>query len=160
MFHHGNISAHALFGAADVPANGLFNNRTFQHGEFLAWGIFGTRNFWHLNISAQGYFGTLQSNMDVSAQTFRHLCYCAKMSPCQNIQVLKCPCAEKSLCGKVHVPNSPWSQNVHVLKCICLWNVCAEMSLAKMCWNKPKPFFGPKPKMCLKNCNVQRVLRQ
>ena len=43
--------------------------------------------FWHLNILAHGYFGTLQSNNDVSALTFWHLCYCAKMSMYQ-----KSPC--------------------------------------------------------------------
>ena len=58
MFHHGNISAHAQFHAADVWVDGQFNAGTFQHGEFLAQGIFGTRNFWPRNISAQGYFGT------------------------------------------------------------------------------------------------------
>ena len=58
MFHHGNISAHAPFGAVDVPADGLFNTGMFRHGVFSARGIFGTRNFQHLNISAQGYFGT------------------------------------------------------------------------------------------------------
>ena len=58
MFHHGNILAHAPFGAVDVPADGLFNTWTFRHGEFSARGIFSTRNFWHRNISARGHFGT------------------------------------------------------------------------------------------------------
>ena len=36
MCHHGNILAHAPFGAANVPADGRFNRGTFQHGEILA----------------------------------------------------------------------------------------------------------------------------
>ena len=34
MFHHGNISAHAAFGPADIPADGRFNTGTFGHGDF------------------------------------------------------------------------------------------------------------------------------
>ena len=56
--------------------------RTHWHKEFSAPWTFWQGIFRHLNISAHGYFCTLQSNMDVLAQTFLHLCYCAKMSIC------------------------------------------------------------------------------
>ena len=143
MCHHGNISAQAPFGAAHVPADGRFNRGTFQHGEILARWIFGTMNFQHRNISAaHGYFGTLQSNMDVSAQTFWHLCYCAKMSMCQNVPMPRHSCAKNSLNQKI-----PMSKCSHVKRSICQnvssaewctylkmfpwWNICAEMTLAK-----------------------------
>ena len=57
------------FQQKDVLTQKPFDLGTFRHGIFL-----------HLNILAHGFFGTLQSNMDVLAQTFWHLCYCAKMS--------------------------------------------------------------------------------
>ena len=114
MFHHGNISAHAPFCAAD-----------------------GTRNFRHLHISAHGYFGTLQSNMDISAQTFRHLCYCAEMSMCRNVPVPKSPRAEKSPCRNVPVLKCPSAGMSAALNGACAemfpwWNICAEMTLAEM----------------------------
>ena len=106
MFHHGNISARAPFGAADIPADGHFNMGTFRRGDFSAWGLFGMRNFQHRNISARGHFGTW---------TFRHSSTGAEMSVpkrpyyfarCQNIHVPKCSGAKISLskmspCGNV-----------------------------------------------------------
>ena len=140
-----------------------FDMGYFRHGEFSAPEHFGTGIFRHLNISAHGYFGTLQSNMDVSAQTFRHLCYCAEMSMCQNVPVPKCP-----WCRKILVPKSPdakkflyqnvygdemsmcrntyraesWTiQNVPVMKCLCRsvsgWNVFVSN------WGGMKPRRSP-----------------
>ena len=153
MSHQGNISAHASFGAADVPANGLFNTRMFRHGEFSARGIFGMRNFRHLNISAQGYFGTWTFwHMDILAPckaiwTFRH----RHFGTCATLP--KCPHAEIFLCWKFLVPKIPHAEkspgwNVPVLKCPSArtyaapngarakmfpwWNICAEMTLAEM----------------------------
>ena len=135
-----------------------------------------------MDILALGNFGAIQSNMDNEEQTFwapvqkcvtllkRPLCRnmypCVKMFQCWNVPVSKGPHAKISRCWNVPVPKSPCAEKftcqiVHGVKMSTCWNVYVyEMSLAKMCWNKPKPFFGPKPKMCLKNCNVQRVLRQ
>ena len=108
MFHHGNISARAPFGTADVPADGHFSKGTFWHGDFSAWGLFGMRNFRHRNISALGYFGTW---------TFRHRSTGPEMSVlecpycfarCQNNHVLKCSSAKNSSCQKIpHAENSP-----------------------------------------------------
>ena len=123
------------FWHGDFSALWTFQYRTFclRHGDFLALGYFCTGTLRHGDITPLGNFGTIQSNMDISAQTFWHLCRnmllcqnvcfaeiiyllklnvpvpkcpCLKRSPCQNIQVLKCPCPEKSLCRKVHLPNS------------------------------------------------------
>ena len=78
MFHHRNISAHALFGAADVPANGHFNTVTFRHGEFSARGIFGTGIFWHMDI-----LGPCKA-----IWTFRQMCYCILRVSVQEIKPL------------------------------------------------------------------------
>ena len=127
--------------------HGRFDTRTFRHGDILAQGIFVTMDrhgiFWHLNILTHGYFGTLKSNMDVLEQTFRHLCYCAEMSPCRNVHG-----AKKSLCWKVPMLKSPCTETPTETKCPCAgtppgpkcaraemsqwWNVCAEISLADM----------------------------
>ena len=88
-----DVSSQEHFGTCTIRRCGRSGRWTFQHRNISTWGIFSTGNFrheefsapehfgtgifWHLNISAHGYFGTLQSNMDISAQTFRHLCYCA-----------------------------------------------------------------------------------
>ena len=125
-----DVSSREHFGTCTVWPCGRSGRWTFQHRNISTWGIFGMGNFrheefsapehygtgifWHLNISAHGYFGTLQSNMDVSAQTFWHLCYCAEMSMCRNVPVPKCSCAEKSSCRKVLVPESP---HVEMLRC-------------------------------------------
>ena len=130
MFHHGNILAHALCLALqtlwqmDVSTQERFNIGNFWHREFLAQGIFGTGTFRHLNISAHGYFGTLQSNMDVSAQTLRHLCYCAEMSMFQNIPVPKCSCAKNSSCRKDPMRKSPHVKCSFAKMFICR-NVCS-----------------------------------
>ena len=47
-----HVSAYALFGAADIPADGGFNTETFRHGDFSC-----TGNFWHLDFLAQEHFG-------------------------------------------------------------------------------------------------------
>ena len=127
IFHHKDILAHACFSPAHVLAHAHF-----WHKEFSAPRTFWHRIFWHLYISAHRYFGTFESNMDISAHTFWHLCYCAKMSKSQNVHVLKClsaemsvvpknPCAEKSPCRKdlvlKHVPEHLLGRNVHVPKC-------------------------------------------
>ena len=130
-----DVSSREHFGTCTVRRCGCSSRCTFQHWNVSTWGIFGTGNFRHeefsapehfgtgifrhLNISAHGYFGTLQSNMDVSAQTFRHLCYCAEMSMCRNVPVPKCSCAENSSCRKV-----PMSKCSRVEMSIC-WNVCS-----------------------------------
>ena len=138
MFHHGNISAHAPFSAADISADGLFITGTFRHGEFSAQGIFGTRNFWHLNISAQGYFGTWTfRHLDILAPckaiwTFRHLCYSAEMSMYENFPVSKCSRAENSSCQKVLVPKSP---HVKIFPC---WNVHLPECLHRQMVHVPK----------------------
>ena len=137
MFHHGNISARAPFGAADVPADGHFNTGTFRHGDFSARGIFGTRNFRHRNISARGHFGTW---------TFRHSSTGAEMSVpkrpycfarCQNIHVLKCSGAEISPWRNVLVLKSPSAGTFTVPNSACAkmfpwWSIRAEMTLPEM----------------------------
>ena len=121
-----------------VKAWGLFQQEAFRHGlhhrNFLAWGYFGTRSFWHR-------------------------CTCAKMSvqkclycfaQCQNVHVLKHPCAEMSQCRNISVPKCPWCQNKPMLKCShdkmsSCWKVpvmkclCRNVSCQNVrCRNKPK----------------------
>ena len=103
-FHHGNISAHAPFGAADIPADGLlpqecFDMRNFRHREFSAQWTFQHRHFGTCAIVPK--------------------CPCAEMSPCRNVPVPKIPCAKKSLCQKV-----PMSKCSRVELSICR-NVCS-----------------------------------
>ena len=108
--------------------HGTFWQKSFRHEDFLApW------TFRHLNISAHGYFGTLQSNMDISAQTFRHLCYCAKMSMCPKFLVPNSPDVNMFPCWNVHLPERLQRQMVHVPKCSC-----DETSMRK--WLFPKCF--------------------
>ena len=70
--------------------------QTFHHGDFSAWGHFVTRTFQHW------HFGTVQSNIDISAQTF--------WAPqCQNVHsVEKCPCRNvlvpKNSCDEISMP--------------------------------------------------------
>ena len=71
MFHHGNISTFAHFGAVDFPADGCFNTWTFRHGNFLAWGISCSKNFQHRNISAWGNFGILY-NYEINYTFLKH----------------------------------------------------------------------------------------
>ena len=106
-FRHVDHSALQTFRQMNISTREHFDMGTFRHEEFLAQEHFGTGIFRHLNISAHGYFGTLQSNIDVSAQTFWHLCYCAEMSMCRNVPVPKCSCAKNSSCRKFPVPKIP-----------------------------------------------------
>ena len=108
-FQHMHRSALRTFRQMDgkVSTRGHFGTGNFRHEEFSAPWKFRHGIFWHLNISTHGYFGTLQSNMDVLAQTFRHLCYFTKMSMCQNVPVPKCSCVKMFLCQKFLVPKSP-----------------------------------------------------
>ena len=137
MFYHGYILASSPFGAADVPADGHFNMRTFQNGDFLAQGLFGKRIFWHRSILAQEHFGTL---------TFRHSSTSAEMSVskrpycfarCQNIHVLKCSGAEISPWRNVLVLKSPSAGTFTVPNSACAkmfpwWSIRAEMTLPEM----------------------------
>ena len=69
-----------------------------------------------MDILVLGNYGTIQSNMDVSDQTFWHLCtlpnihvpkcFIAEISLCQKVPVSKYPNAEISLCRKVLVRKS------------------------------------------------------
>ena len=116
---------------------GLFGTGTFWHKEFLAPWIFR-----HLNILTHVYFGTLQSNMDVLAQTFWHLCYCTEMSmcrnaPCRNVPLLKIPHVENSPCRNVPVlklPSAGTSKvpNGALAEMVPWWNIRAEMTIAKI----------------------------
>ena len=103
---------------------------TFWHKEFSAPWSFRHGIFQHLNISAHGYFSTLQSNMDVLAQTFRHLCHCAETFMVPKNLVPKSPRAEKSLYPNFHRGEMSMCQNnyrtktctcrnVLVMKCLC-----------------------------------------
>ena len=118
---------------------GHFRHGEFWHEEFSAPEHFGTGIFRHLNISAHGYFGTLQSNMDVSAQTFRHLCYCAEMSMCRNVPVPKCSCAENSSCRKVTMSKcSRVEMSICRNVCSAEWCTCRNVPVMKHpCRNVP-----------------------
>jgi hypothetical protein len=133
MFHHGNVfsmcAVHclALWTFQDHFDTGIFRQGSFQQKDILAQKRFSKGKFRHLNISAYGYFGTLQSNIDILAQTFCHLCYCAEISMCQNVPVLKCSYAKNSSCLKVLLPKSPHmarSKHSNVEMSICQ-NVCS-----------------------------------
>ena len=117
MFHHGNISARAPFGTADVPADGHFNMRTFQNGDFLAQGLFGKRIFWHRNILAHWHLGTVAQVPKCLCQNDHIALQGAKISMCWNVQVPKYPRGEMFWCWKVHLPERSQCQTVHVLKC-------------------------------------------
>ena len=130
----------------DISSQGLFGMGTFWYKEFSAPWMFRHGMFQHLNILAHGYFGTFQSNLDISSQTFRHLCYCAEMSMCRNIHG-----AKKSLCQKVPVPKSPCTETSTETEC-SMWpkharaemsrwsNVHAKMSCRNVrCQNGGKP---------------------
>ena len=121
-FRHMHCSALRTFQQMDFSTPerfdmGNFGMGNFRHEEFSAPEHFGTGIFRHLNISAQGYFGTLQSNMDVLAQTFRDLCYCAKMTMCRNVPVPKIPRAAKILVLNLHLTERLERRMVHVPKC-------------------------------------------
>ena len=95
-----DIAVHGHFVFMDVSTQGLFDRETFWHKEFLAPWTFGHRIFWYLNILAYGYFPTWQSNMNISAQKFVHLCYSAEMFMCRNVSTTKCPRAKMSMVPK------------------------------------------------------------
>ena len=90
--HHRDISAcacsdlrmHTGTGIWTFPLHGCFNTRTFRHRDILAQGIFST-----MEILPQ----------TISAQTFWHLCYCAKISMCQNIYRAK-TCIRRNVSGR------------------------------------------------------------
>ena len=133
MFHHGNISACAPYGHADVPTDGHFNMGTFWHGDFSAWGILDTMDISAHDILAREHFCTWTFlHMDILALckaiwTFWHRhfgtcatvpkCPCAEMSPCRNFPVLKISCAENSSCWKVPMSKCQQRRMVHLLKC-------------------------------------------
>ena len=96
---------------------------TFWNKDFSVWGWFGTKNFWHYGCFSMEYFGNwtfwhmdilapCKSNMDVSAQTFWHLCYCTQMSMCQKVFV-----PNRQRRRNVHVPEQLQGRNVHLPKC-------------------------------------------
>ena len=106
MFHHGSISAHAPFGAADVPADGHFTTRTFRHRD----------------ISAHRHFDTVAQVPKCLCRNIHIALQGAKISMCRNVQVPKYPCAEMFRCRKFLVPKIPRAENspcrnVPVLKC-------------------------------------------
>ena len=163
MFHHGNISARAPFGGADIPADGHFNKGKFWHGDFSEQELFGTRNFRHGNISTRGNFRTW---------TFRHCSTGAEMSillckvpkypnaemfRCRNIPVLKCSGAKNSSCRKFpvlkipHVETFQWWK-VHLPKCLQRWTVhvpkCSRDETSMPKWLLPK---GSVPKWSISN---------
>ena len=113
-----------------------FRHLTFHHGDFLAREHFVMKTFWHGYFLAHGHFGT-------GAPLPKCLYWFAQ---CQNIHVLKLPCAEISLCQNVPVPKCPWCRHIPMAKCSCAemspmikcpwWNVCCQNV---SCWNKPIP---------------------
>ena len=60
-----SILSGVYFGTMDVLTQEHYNT---------AQAHFGTRIFWHMDVSANVHFGTVQSNIDISAQTFQHGC--------------------------------------------------------------------------------------
>ena len=121
---------------------GRFGMKTFWHRDFLAWGRFNKRGILEKDISAQEYFGTWTfGHWEISAPykaiwTFRHRHFgtCAEMFYCAkiNVSVLKCPCSEKYLCWKAHMPNSLLAKTSMETK-----RPCAETSM-EMKWFLPK----------------------
>ena len=105
---------------------GRFNTRTFRHGDILAQVIFSSMDFSAWSISAPEHFAF--QHLDILAPskviwTFRHLCYCAEMSMCQNVFVPKRP-----WCQKIFVPKSPRAEkslyrNVHGDEMSMCWYV-------------------------------------
>ena len=103
-YHHQDISEHACFGPADVPAHkhfvymGISSTWTFQHKAFSTEGHFATRNFLHHRHFGTVYFGTLTfQHMDIWALckaiwTFCHIYF----GTCATVP--KCPCAEMFQC--------------------------------------------------------------
>ena len=111
MFQHVQVLVLRTYRQIDISSPW-----TFRHMDILAQGIFGTIDVSAWDISAPEHFGT---------QIFWHLamqygqCYCAKISMCQNIPVLKCPRAKTSM-----VPKNPYA-----VKSSCRNDQITEMSL-------------------------------
>ena len=117
---------------------GIFGTGNFRQEEFLAPKHFFTGIIWHLGKQYGCRFGK-----DILAPVLL----------CRNVHVPKCPHAKMFLCRKFLVPKSPGAnkspyRNVLVLSCQSAgtsavpngahtemfpwWNICAEMTLAKM----------------------------
>ena len=113
MCHHGNISAHAPFGA--VP----FGRWMFQQGNLSTWGNIGTVNFRHMDILAPCK----------AIWTFRHRHFgtcatvpkrqCAKNSSCRKVPMSKCSRVETSICRNVCSAKWCTCQNVLMMKHQC-----------------------------------------
>ena len=116
-----------------------FNMGIFwHHGRFSALEHFSTRIFWHMDILAHLHFDTMQSNIDILAQTFRTLC--------QNVHVPKYPCAQMSQCCNVPVPKCSWCGKIPMLKCSHTeMSLCQKVPVMKCpyrnvrCRNKLEP---------------------
>ena len=118
---------------------------TFWHREFSTGELFGAGTFQHGDITALGNFDTIQSNIDILAQTFWHLrrnvllcrnVHFAEIYIC-HVSVPKCPCAKISLCLRVHMQNSllaktSMEQKSPHAEMFLWWHVCAKMSLVEM----------------------------
>ena len=130
-----NLLRLRLISAPGISARDI-SARTFNHRDFSSWGNFGRRRFrhgytsvpwtfqhsfrifWKMDILAHIHFGTMQSNIDISAQTFWPGCPCAETSMCQNILV-----PEMSQCHNLPMQKSPWSRkNTHADMFLC-WKV-------------------------------------
>jgi hypothetical protein len=60
-------------------------------------GTFWRKEFRHHGHFGKASFGTLQSNMEILAHKFWHLCYCVEISTCRNVPVvLKCSCTKNA----------------------------------------------------------------
>ena len=140
MFHHTWFLSEGL---GLISARGI-SAWTFHHRNFLAWGHFGTRTFWHRGTCAK--------------MSVQKCLYC--FAQCQNVHVLKHPCAEMSQCRNISVPKCPWCQNKPMLKCshdkmYSCWKVpvmkclCRNVSCQNVrCRNKPKTSWSNKKVTC------------
>ena len=106
--------------APDISARDI-SARTFRYMDVTTLGNFGIRIFRHMDVLAHVHFGTVQSNLDILAQTFRQRCLCSKISLCRNVPVQ---------CRKVHgaemsmVPRNTHAEmfscrKVTMMKCTC-----------------------------------------
>ena len=120
MFHQGNISAHAPFGAGKVLAHGRFNmgtfrffdTGTFRHEEFSAqehftctvwrWESSGTWKFQHGNVSTFCHWDFSAGGI-FSTRTFRHVLKIPRADSCQNLRFRNGgkPPMEPKLCVKL-----------------------------------------------------------
>ena len=104
-----NIPAYAPFG---VQRWGRSSRWTFQHRNVSTWGLFDTGNFWPKEFSAPCIFWYLEKQYGRFGTDIL-----APVLLCQNVHVLKCPCAEMFLCRKFLVPKRSPCQNIPMLKC-------------------------------------------